>query len=85
MSGAKGGSTMPSSNPMPNRMIAPEMIDCIGADRAPTPDEVARVAQHIRADLAGSSAFAWGDASGGEAEQLVLRAAHAALTGKAPD
>lgn len=74
---------MPSRKPTLNRMIAPEMIDCIGADRAPTPDEVTRVARHIRADLTGGPAFAWGTATDSEAEQLALRAAHAALTGRA--
>ena len=70
---------MPSTTPA----FAPEMIACIQADRPPTADELTRVADHIRADLAAARpAFAWGDSMDGDAERLlVLRVAKAALTG----
>ncbi|ODP36444.1 hypothetical protein [Sphingomonas turrisvirgatae] len=68
---------------LPATTIAPEVIHCIEADRTPTPDELQRVAQHIRSDLLRSApAFAWGQASTEDAEQLLLlRAAEAATTG----
>lgn len=65
----------------PPPTIAPEMIECMTTDRAPTAGEVARVAAHIRGDLADTPAFAWGVESDGGAEHLLLRAAQAALTG----
>jgi hypothetical protein len=60
--------------------IAPEVIACIAEGRPPTPGELARVAERVRADLGGErSAFAWGDA--GAADQLSLRVAELALRG----
>lgn len=66
--------------------IAPEVIACIAEGRPPTPGELARVAERVRADLGGDRpAFAWG---GGDtqtdadaAERLSRRVAEVALIG----
>ena len=65
--------------------IAPEVIACIAEGRAPSIDELQRVADRVRADLAGAgSAFAWGNAESENSAHLVsLRAAQAALVGTA--
>lgn len=62
--------------------IAPEVIACIAEGRAPTPGELARVAERVRADLQGNrSAFAWGAPDPEQTAQLSLRVAEAALIG----
>lgn len=60
--------------------IAPEVIACIAEGRPPTPGELERVAERVRADLGGErSAFSWGDA--GAADQFSRRVAEIALLG----
>ncbi|WP_245824440.1 hypothetical protein [Sphingomonas azotifigens] len=62
--------------------IAPEVIACIAEGRPPTPGELARVAERVRADLVGDRpAFAWGDGQPETAEQLSRRVAELALIG----
>jgi hypothetical protein len=62
--------------------IAPEVIACIAEGRPPTPDELERVAQRVRADLGNArSAFAWSEAETAAADQLSLRVAELALIG----
>jgi len=58
--------------------VLPEVIACIGEGRAPTAMEVARVADRICRDVAGS-AFAWNDPDA--ARRCSERAALAALQG----
>lgn len=67
----------------PQPMFASEVIDCIAQGRAPSADELARVADHIWTDMRGSrSAFAWGELTADSSERLLtLRAARAALAG----
>ncbi|WP_237709163.1 hypothetical protein [Sphingomonas elodea] len=60
--------------------IAPEVIACIAEGRPPTPGELARVAERVRADLGSDRpAFAWGATDG--PDQLSLRVAELALLG----
>ncbi len=62
--------------------IAPEVIACIAEGRPPTPHELERVAQRVRADLGNARpAFAWGEADPAAADQLSLRVAELALIG----
>lgn len=60
--------------------IAPEVIACIAEGRPPTPGELERVAERVRADLGGErSAFAWGATE--PTEQFSRRVAEIALLG----
>lgn len=62
--------------------IAPEVIACIAEGRPPTPGELARVAERVRADLGGDRpAFAWGEGDADTADRLSLRVAELALIG----
>lgn len=63
--------------------IASEVIDCIAEGRAPSVDELFRVADHIWTDIRGPrSAFTWGELTADSSERLLtLRAAQAALAG----
>lgn len=62
--------------------IAPEVIACIAEGRDPSPAELDRVAHSIWADLkAARPAFAWDKPQSENERLLILRAAHAALTG----
>lgn len=63
--------------------VVSELVDCIAAGRAPSSDEVQRVAGLIWTDLRGPrSAFAWTELADDSAERLlILRAAQVALEG----
>lgn len=63
--------------------LAPEIIACIGEGRAPTLQELGRVADRIRAEVYhSSSAFLWGSDDERSTERLLsYRLALIALTG----
>lgn len=63
--------------------LAPEIIACIGEGRAPTLQELGRVADRIRAEVYhSSSAFLWGSDDERSTERLLsYRLALVALTG----
>jgi hypothetical protein len=63
--------------------LAPEIVACIGEGRAPTLQELGRVADRIRAEIFGSMpVFAWAQEEHGSAERLLsYRLALVALTG----
>lgn len=63
--------------------LAPEIVACIGEGRAPTLQELGRVADRIRAEIYGSMpVFAWAHEDHGSAERLLsYRLALVALMG----
>ena len=67
--------------------VAPEIVACVGEGRAPTVQELARLADRVRREIWGPrSAFAWGqDARDAAIRIASLRVAHVALMGRPPD
>lgn len=67
-------------------MVAPEIVDCIREDRAPTVLELGRVADIVAREALGHrSVFAWIRPSDPEKDKMIaFRFAHAALAGSNP-